>query len=150
MSLEVSIERIATALEDIARQLETRTNVAAVTVENGNEVAPEPEPAPTPKPKRTRKKKEAAPDPQPATVEADEPPQQEELPVTQDQAPAQDLTPEDLDKQLMDLARGASPAVIKTIFDKLASVGAKNTRQVPDGRRQYVLDEATKAVKGLI
>lgn len=155
MSIEEQLERGVVALESIATSL---GSIAARTPElHVVEQAP--------KPKRTRKKKEAAPAPQPEVVATDEPAQSsliQEAPAAEvepDPAPSpvpapattavaeEDMSPEELDKELMSLAVGAAPAVIQQIFATLATVGAKNTRQVPEGSRRTILAKATQAVQ---
>lgn len=162
MSIEEQLERGVQALESIAASLKTLAGYGK------NVLVADVNPGVGPKPKRPRKKKEATPAPQSEVVATDEPAQssliQEEPAPAVEAEPAQssliqeepapattaatkDMTPEELDKELMALAVGAAPAVIQKIFAILATVGAKNTRQVPDGSRRKILNEAAQAVE---
>lgn len=140
MSIEKNLERIADALE-------------ALLAEDAKLVEEKP------KRKRAAKKKaEAKPDPQPeAAVAEAEPaspaaasivPDEPEKPAAGNEE-AETMTAEQLNEGLMNLAKGAPPTVVKAIFDVLESVGAKNTHQVPENRRTYVLDKAKAAVGGV-
>lgn len=132
MSIEKSLERIAIALETMAAN------------STGDD-----DTKPPPKPTTTkRKKKEETPAPQPDAV--DDPPSTEVVPIRPDTTAekiAEEMSPEDLNKGLMDLAKGAAPSVVQDIFKVLSQVGAANTAEVPPERRAWVLAEATKVVK---
>ena len=143
MSIETDIKRMADALDCIAgiMQVEAATEEAA--------------PLPV-KPKRKRRTKaeiEAAEAPQPEPVPAGE-----STPTEADQAepvpepaaePAKstkEMTSDELNTCLMDLAKGGSPEVVNAIFGVLKQVGADNTSMVPENRRAWVLENAQKAV----
>lgn len=151
MSIEKNIERIADALEMLVTSMAMSADV--VSIENGNEVV-QPTPEPAPKKRRTRKKKEAAPAPQPEPVPDDEPaPAEAEpeaaKPVEQEEA-GETITPEQLNEGLMAIAQKGSPDMVNKILGILAQCNANSAAEVPPHRRQWVLEEARKAVAGAI
>lgn len=146
MSLETSLERIATALETLAATDLSQINESVTPAH-----APEPV---VEKPKRTRKKKVKA---EPEVAESptldlaavptdDTPPEASTEAELKLEGETATPTPEELNKGLMDLAKGASPDVVNQIFQVLAQVGAKNTTEVPENRRVWVLETAAAVV----
>ncbi len=150
MSIEENIKRMADALDCICGILQVEAAV-------GPEATEAPAPLPV-KPKRKRRSKKqieeekaAAAAPQPVPV--DEPTPTEAAaaePVEEPKAePAtgnKEMTSDELNTLLMDLAKGGSPEVVNAIFAVLKQVGADNTSMVPENRRAWVLENAQKAV----
>lgn len=127
MSLETSLERIATALETLAATDLSQIN-ESVTPAHAPEVA-------------------ESPTLDLAAVPTDDtPPEASTEAELKLEGETATPTPEELNKGLMDLAKGASPDVVNQIFQVLAQVGAKNTTEVPENRRVWVLETATAVV----
>lgn len=135
----------AMIIEQLTRIADSMEKMAAS--DPGLALVPDAAPAPAPKKKRTSKKKEAAPAPQ--LVPTAEPVETTQAPQPEAGSEAtEEMTPEELNEGLMELAKSAAPGVVNKLFEVLALVGAKNTKEVPPNRRKWALEAATKVAAG--
>lgn len=152
MSIEKNIERMAAALERIAESL---ADMDLATTGKTTQADKQETPAEPVKKKAVAKKEAVAkkdPAPQPGPSLLDETGEEKEGKsnvvsiAAKDDSPVE-MTPEELNRGLMEVAKGVSPAVVNQIFQILKKYGAENTSQVPAARRADVLNEA-KALAG--